>query len=428
MNKLFIHFLVLMVLSGCSFFSRKKGAPSSPLKEKRIEKINFFMETSGSMAGYLQGSTDFRKRIPNLLVNIEGKVDSGRIPVYNYYIANSMVRFPGTTQDFINAISIKQPAREKSSEMHKIFKMIAAQTDSNDISIFVSDCILSYADDVLRKKGNENLNRDNAEGELKATMTNAFLELRKKNNMCATVYGFNSGFVGDYYTYQNKKIKLNGQVIRPYYMWVIGNKELLNNFNRQLNNLESLQPHTIAINFGLFDQPVKNGNVLYKYGREGNWSVSENDGLKDVKTSDKKGCVFAYVLDLSSLPLYAQDTTYLRQHLQMKQHTLNFNIERIELTKNIDAGKLKNKEQPLINKGTHVFVFRINNLYQSGTAEINLPLQYDTSYRAMSIMDDRNVADIGGKTFALQYLIDGVRAAYQDNNQDFINVSIPIKK
>jgi hypothetical protein len=67
-------------------------------------------------------------------------------------------------------------------------------------------------------------------------------------------------------------------------------------------------------------------------------------------------------------------------------------------------------------------------VYQSGEAGIHLPLQYDTSYRSFSIMDDTKVADIAGKTFALQHLIDGVRAAYQNNSQEYIDISIPIKK
>ena len=434
MSKNVIHFLLLVVLLGCIFLcnsacnSCNKEKKTIPVKEKKISKINFFMETSGSMAGYLQGSTDFRKRIPNLLVNIEGKIDSGKIPLYNYYIADTIKRFSGNTQDFINAISTQQPAHDKSSEMHKIFKMIAEQTDSNDISIFVSDCILSYPDEVLRKKGNENINKDNAEGELKSRMTTVFIDMQHKNNMCASVYGFNSSFVGNYYTYQNNKIRLNGNVNRPYYMWVIGNRDLLIHFDKQLNELENMQSHTMAMGFGLFGNAIKEGYVLYNYEREGNWSVDGDNGLKDVSVSVKKPCAFAIVVDLSSLPEYAKDTTYLKQYLQKDQHYLEFNIEKIELTKNVNKGKLKKTEQELVSRGTHIFVLRLSNLSQSGEAAINLPLRYDTSYSALSIMDDRDVNNIAGKTFALQHLIDGVIAAYHNKKQNFINISIPIKK
>ncbi|ACU61961.1 hypothetical protein [Chitinophaga pinensis] len=419
--------LIAVIIVGCGGGDPPKGKNEPHQAKKKIVKINFFMETSGSMAGYLQGSTDFRKRIPNLLVNIEGKVDSGKLKLHNYYIADSIVPFSGSTQQFINAISTGHPTKSKSSEMHKIFEMIAQHTDSNDISIFVSDCILSYPDAVLRQKGNENINRDNAEGELKATMTKSFLDLKQHKHMCAMVYGFNSSFVGNYYTYQNKVIPIKGNVSRPYYMWVIGNRELLSHFNNQLNDLESLQPYTMAMDFGLFGEPVKGGNILFNYLREGDWAVGE-DGLKDVSASAKKPCVFAIATDLSSLPAYAKDTTYLRQHLKKQADNLDYSIEKILLAKNIDIGKLKKSERAGVQKGTHVFVLRINNVYQSGNVTLHLPLQYDTSYRALSIMDDSKVTDIDGKTFALQHLIDGVREAYQNNNQDYIDISIPIKK
>ncbi|QHS58491.1 hypothetical protein [Chitinophaga agri] len=47
----------------------------------------------------------------------------------------------------------------------------------SDISIFVADCVLFCPDHALKEKGNLNLNRDNTVGELKASMTKAFLDL-----------------------------------------------------------------------------------------------------------------------------------------------------------------------------------------------------------------------------------------------------------
>jgi len=51
-------FSFFLVFSGCSSNEDKKTVKSVS-REKKINTINFFMETSGSMAGYLKGSTDF---------------------------------------------------------------------------------------------------------------------------------------------------------------------------------------------------------------------------------------------------------------------------------------------------------------------------------------------------------------------------------
>ena len=419
-------FVCCWCFCGCNGDDEVKKT-ETPVAVAKAEKINFFMEVSGSMAGYLQGSTAFRKWIPNLLVNMEGKIDSGKLPLKTYYISDSIVPFEGSTQDFINTISTTTVAKGKSSEMHRIFKMVADKTDSNDISVFVSDCILSYPDAVLKQKGNENINSTNAEGELKATITKAFIALQQKG-ICASVYGFNSGFVGNYYTYQNNKIPLNGDVPRPYYIWVIGRKDLLLHFNRQLNAIEGFQPDHIAIDFGLFEEPVTAYNILFKYERAGEWSTNFKE-ITEADISEKKPASFAVVLNLSSLPLYAQDTNYLRKNLKKTGTHLDATITAIELTKNVNKAGLKEKEQNLVLDGTHILLCTVSNMYQDqASLGFELPLQYDTSYRNLSVMDDRTIEAMQGKTFALTHLIDGVRAAYQNNNQYFIQISIPVKK
>lgn len=418
-------FSFFLVFSGCSSNEDKKTVKSVS-QEKKIDKINFFMETSGSMAGYLKGTTDFVKTIPNLLIAIEQKIDSGKTPMHSYYIADTITPFAGTTKDFIYEISTKRPAKEKSSEMHRIFKMIADKTDSNDISMFVSDCILSYSDKDI--KSNPEINREKAEGGLKPFITSAFNDLQKKNDMCASVYGFNSNFNGTYYTYQNNKIPVNGNVVRPYYLWVIGNRDLLKKFNGELKKLESFKPDNISIDFGIFDKPITDYTVFFKYKKSGEWETG-NKGLTNVEVSKTKPATFAIGADLSSLPDYVKDTAYLLQNLNRNNDNIDFKIVRVLLQKSIDRSDLKKNEQDAFNKSTHLFLIEINNIYKpTADVRISLPLQYDTSYRKLSIMDDRKIASLSGKTFAFQYLVDGVRSAYQNANQEFINISIPIKK
>ncbi|TKK71522.1 hypothetical protein FC093_00405 [Ilyomonas limi] len=415
---------LLFLLAACTSDNGEEKA--TPAASPHINKVNFFLEVSGSMAGYLNGATDFVKTIPNLLVAIEHKVDSGRLKVHEYYIADSITPFNGSTEEFISEMATRQTAKEKSSEMQNMFKMIADKTDSNDISMFVSDCILSYSDAEV--KANKEINREKAEGGLKPLITSTFDKLQQKNNMCASVFGFMSDFNGTYYTYQNEKIPIKkGQVVRPYYLWVIGNRELLKQFNAQLYKLESFKPD-LAINFGLFDKSITDYSIFFRYKKSGEW---ETDGkaLTDVAVSKKQSVQVAVGLDLSALPPYAQDTSYLRQHLQLKTDNVDFTIANILLADDINKSDLKKNELDDLSNSTHLFIINIKDVYKPTAAlQFSLPLQYDTSYRKLSIMDDRNVANISGKTFGFEYLVDGVRAAYQNPNQDFISIDIPIKK
>ena len=76
MKKLLCIYLLFLFAACTGNKKEEKKATNAP---PHIEKVNFFLEVSGSMAGYLNGSTDFVKTIPNLLVAIEHKVDSGRL-------------------------------------------------------------------------------------------------------------------------------------------------------------------------------------------------------------------------------------------------------------------------------------------------------------------------------------------------------------
>jgi len=416
-------YFYLVALFAVAFSCTKKKTEQEKTPERQVGKVNFFMETSGSMAGYFNGSTDFVKVIPNLLVDIEGKESFGKAPLKLYYVADSLTPYTGSTKDFIREISTTKVANEKSSEMHKILEMIASKTDSNDISLFVSDCILSYPDNVI--KTNSEINKQKAPGELKALVKSTFLKL-KRDNISASLYGFNSAFFGNYYTYQNAKIKLDGQE-RPYYLWVIGNKELVEKFNKKLADLNNFKP-VLDLNFGLFEKTIEDFETFYTYEREGNWKA-ENKGISDLEVTKKKPSSFAIAVDLSALPNSISAPEYLSKHLKTSSENLEFKVKNVLLAKDLDKTKLKPREKEYLEKNTHVIVIEILDLYKDkGSVDLKLPLVYDNNYKTMSTMDDRILDSIPGKTFAFEHLIDGVREAYENSNDNFIHISIPVKK
>jgi len=414
-------FFLLLILS-CN--SGDKKITKLPPVPRELNNINFFLETSASMEGYLRGNSDFAKVIPNLLVDIEGRIKCKKSIISINYIADSIRKYSGSTRDFIHDISTTQVAVGNSSQMHKIVEAVTNATDSNDISILVSDCILSYSDADIKK--NPEINVQKADGELKADVKQAFLKM-KKRGVCATVYGFSSRFYGTYYTYQNGKILLNGEVSRPYYIWVIGNKELLQRFNKELSEIEAFKPE-LAISFGIFDAPINDYTLLFKTGKRGEW-VFDDNSLTEVSATKKSPIKFSIAVDFSSLPNYAKDSGYLRANLKLLHPDLDARLASINEAVEIDLGKAAPKEKAPLQNATHVISFEVNELYQSkGSVTLQLPLRYDTSYRNWSVMDDKNVKMIGKRTFAFEHLVNGVREAYQNNNENFINITINLKK
>lgn len=416
--------IIVATICTITFFScTKKTKDEVAIPEKHIEKVNFFMETSASMAGYFNGPTDFVKDIPNLLVDLEGKKLGTKGPLSIFYVADTLTPYKKTTEDFIRDISTTKVASEKSSEMHKILEMIASKTDSNDISIFVSDCILSYPDQVI--KTNPEINRQKAPGELKALVKATFLKL-KRDDISASLYGFTSSFFGNYYNYQNAKIKLDGGQ-RPYYIWVIGNKELVTKFNKELGSIRNFKP-VIDLNFGLFDKTIEDFETFFTYEREGMWEIKDKS-ITNLEASKKKPARFAIAVDLSALPLSISAPDYLNKHLKTRSENLDFKIKTILLTQDLDKSKLKPREKGYLENHSHVIVFEVSDIYKDNAKiELNLPLVYDNAYKELSTMDDRNLDSIPRKTFAFEHLIDGVREAYENSNDNFIHISIPVKK
>lgn len=108
-----------------------------------------------------------------------------------------------------------------------MFEQILNKTDENTVSIFVSDCILDVpngdATDFF-----ENRSID---------IRNAFTKyLNKFNDLGVEVFRLESSFKGRYY-YSHGSEYLQ-DVKRPYYMWVIGNKNILADLNKKVPFLE----------------------------------------------------------------------------------------------------------------------------------------------------------------------------------------------
>lgn len=417
---LFSVFFLCITLS-CNCKKNVAGIPV--LIPKEIKNINFFLETSASMGGYMKGNSDFVKKIPNFLVDIEGRIKSKNAAIKINYIADSITEYKGSTRDFIQDISTIRVATGNSSPMHKIFESVTNATDSNDISILVSDCILSFSDPEIKK--NPKINIEKADGALKVYVKQAFIQVNRKN-VCATVYGFSSSFFGTYYCYNNDKVQLNGE-LRPYYMWVIGNKDLVQQFNKQLTDMPGFAPE-LSISFGMFSKPIAAYTLLFTTGKSGEWTF-DNNSLKDVSVSTKKPGKFSIAVDFSALPEYAKEINYLKNNLKVTTTDLKAAFKEIKKASEIDLNKTAPKEKGPLQAASHVIIIEVSDIYQSsGTVTLKLPLRYDKSYEDWSVMDDKNVKTLGRKTFAFEHLVDGVLEAYENKNDNYIDITINLKK
>ncbi len=398
------------------FARTKDGCPV----EREISNIHFYIDNSASMAGYFTNKTQFNA----IIADLTAKIDKQIKPIDIFFIADSTVKYAKPVQDFGDDIAQTPPANQKSSQLNKMLRDMAANNDSNDVSLLVSDCILSFPDAAI--KANREINKEKAESSLKSDIYKAFYDL-KKENIATSVYAFTSAFYGTYYNYQNTKTQLKGES-RPFYIWVIANKELLPEFNASLHDISSFKPEE-SLDFGLTEKPVTKYNVISQIGREGEWNWNKSDStIADInlKKSEQAFCV---ALQLSGLPLYAQSVDYLQKNMiaDAKGCEISFDVKD---KASPDKSKLKSTSQKqMFEEANRFIIFKITAMnLPNASVHVTMPQQYDTWYKNWSAMDDKNADAIQNKTFAFDYLITGVKEAYENKNKNYIDFSIRLKQ
>lgn len=395
----------------------KDGCPAS----NEIKQVKIFLETSASMGGYFnpQYSTEYK----NIISDLVNKVDQNVKPVKIAFIADSTFRYDKTVSDFSREIATTPIAPQKSSQLHKIIDQISSETGKGIISILVSDCILSFPDDDI--KNNREINVIQADVALKNNIFRTFSALNKKH-YATSVYAFRSKFFGTYYNYQNGKIPLRSEV-RPFYIWVIGESELVSKFNSGLNEISTFKPEK-SLHFGLMDEAVTHYDIIPQLGQKGQWARTTG-GLKDIEISNTEPLQFFIGLNLRELPAYAQDIQYLQNNIKVSGvgGTVKYQFRD---KSSLDKRKLKGQGQiKQFEDASHVLMVEIVHLnINESQLQISLPLKYDMWFKDWSTMDDKSVDGRKNKTFAFEHLIGGVLEAFDTRNKEFINLSINLTK
>lgn len=432
-----LFFLVLIALGSvaCNNDQDKDGIPDDkdkcpkiaapntkdgcPLPEQKLSKVHLFIETSASMGGYFKNDAQYKEVISDLAV----KVHNFDVPLDIWFVADSMSKYKRSVTDFTKDIATTRIADQKSSELHKIISEIASKTDSNDVSILVSDCILSFP--VKDIKANWEINKTDASSTLKNNIYDTFSSL-KKRGLATSVYAFRSKFYGVYYDYQNVKTKLNGES-RPYYIWVIGSTGLLSKFDDRLTAISSFHPEE-ALHFGLLEEVIKDYNIIPGVERTGKWKA-KSGSVEGIVTTASEPAQFCVALNLAQLPAYARDIKYLEENLQVECKGCKATVK-VKNKADADVSKLKtDKQKNQLEAATHVFLVSVNEMNLSnGNIKLSLPLKYDNWYKNWSTMDDKEYKSTANKTFAFEHLITGVIEAYETKNKNLIDLSITLTK
>ena len=436
--------VIATVLTACSGGRPERGGNGQPAPADNPKPIapliikpaiNVYIENSGSMDGYVTGNTEFKGAIRDLLVLL--KHYYGPEEKIKVYFINSQIRPADTQADlatFASRINTQWSVKgedRSSSNLNRVFKMILNRTDRKTISILFSDCIYS----VTGKDAAGSLSDE------KSLTKDAFLSRWRQDSLklATTIVKMKSKFRGTYYDKDNAKTVLNGEE-RPYYICVIGNNDIMNDFNAKIplekGKVEGFDKKYIIAS-GAADAIYY--SVLLSTDNVGRFKASRKESTKeyvrgieevDMKTRNRDGSgnnrfTFAVAVDLKNI---AAEEDYL---VNPKNYTLGDNNFRIKEIKPVDKNNINASDWLRISHAnpTHLIL-----LEATGTATSNIKIalkkQMPQWIEQTHIIDDRNIRYKLDKTFGIKYLIEGIVEAYQmiyPNDKNFFEIEIKIK-
>lgn len=456
MRKVLLRFgiitILLVLISSCERSERKQiitntlkkadtisgsAIPRDSLDEQKELKIKLYIENSGSMFGYVQGRTQLKDMLQNLLVDLKYVYDEENIDIY---FINNRIHASPITEGIVNFADKLSPnsiriGETHSSDLNDIFRQITIETEDNSISILISDFIYSiHGEETVQLLGQQ-----------QALTKNVFLTAYKNGqDLTTNVYQFFSDFQGQYYDFNDKGAYLTG--VRPYYLAVIGQQNIVNLFADKIGpKLNNYNGYANEYLLTAEDFEVKDYTVLTSTLNFGRIKPVRGTGVSgqvrqiEIEESGRgdSALQIAIAVDLSALAITENYITDIVNYELSNEGFLLLEIGKIDGTDIIFSDGQKQQitvaDQPHIAFGpTHVFVFKssgekMKNL--SFNLKRNIPQWVINS----SLIDDTDLISNDTKqqkTFGLNYLINGITSGYlQATEKDsYFNITIPIQK
>lgn len=220
-------------------------SPVAPPTYTKPSLVKFYVENSGSIFGYVKGSTDYVYVLNDMAQNpdfvtqnipVDISFVNGKNPIKISHIGNS---FDGK----LSCPPMNQYGDINYSDLNVMFDTVLANAKNGVISILVSDGIYDI--------GSSDLAALDAKGI--GTRT-AFLKRLNNSvdNLQTLLVKMSSDFDGKYCYATNSRQSIMIHQKRPYYMWIIGDSDLVNRYysDAYLAKLKGYQNHARYVKVG----------------------------------------------------------------------------------------------------------------------------------------------------------------------------------
>ena len=421
--KLFVLLITIPLISNCGEPQSKKQKANKQTnstaevqahnnEEQQITESSsvatIYLENSGSMFGYVSGNGNFTTTVSTIAADCDINFDK-----VSYNMVNGKSTPLGNSLENLllplSSVSAMNKGITSTSKLTEILEQALSKSGDNKISIVISDGIYSIA-------------RDNLIGKLKSQSTltrNAFYKRLKEEDLTTYLIKYESQFKGKYYPAKGGIVNIDQT--RPYYVWVIGQTDVIN-AKFEDGYFEKLDGFVDIVKF----VKLNNGDVTAKYAmhKEKGRNRASNNSLEftDVDVNNRREFAFSLALDFSKIP-------YAKQYFDNKdiyENNLGYKVISIDSPddlKPVAKVGLKNA------KYTHIVTLEKTGP-PWGTMEFKVKDITPTWIADTNDDEDSDIKDDTSKTFGFKYLIDGISKAYDkiNNTENIAEFTIKIKK
>ncbi len=376
---------------------------SSEVAEPTLTAFNvkLYIENSGSMDGYIDGSPDFKNSLHSYMSDIQLSGITENISLH--FINSQIINKGNDITKFFTGLNSSAAFRQsggvrKSTDISFVVQKVLENCASNDVAIIVSDFIFSPG---KGKSASQYLD------EQQILLKSVFADYLKKNPQAGVMFlQLTSNFSGTYYNREDAKTKLK-DVERPYYMLIVGNKNALKSLR---NNVPETSIKGSGVknyfitenNFPTPDYAVQHGSGDFQRSR-----TNATHAISNAKKGRDGNLTFSVNVDFSKSLL---DESYL---LSADNYQLNDKQFSLKVDKN--GKKFLLKYSSSVVKKTTLSTKLLKKIPQW-----------------ISDFDDAEGLDINAalnKTYGLKTIIGGITEAFNfKNNSFYTEITIDINK
>ena len=393
MERLKVKLLVKVLLVSIMFLNISCGSRDVTVTWSSIEgptqsnnfKLKIFIENSGSMDGYMCSGSELKDAVYSYASSLSSYADTTELN----YINSRIIPYKYDMRRFIKDLDPYHfhvaGGNTSNSDIAAMFESVLNQTDDHTVSIFVSDCILDVPNgDAMDFFENRSID-----------IRNAFAKhLNKHSDLGVEIFCLESTFDGRYYYSAGSELLKN--VKRPYYMWVIGNKNILAHLNKQVPPFTEIK-HGIK-NYFAFST---NSNIPFEITNTKN--IAKGNQCVPTKNSDGD---YEFLIK-----------TNLRKTLQGADVLANPS-NYATITSGIIVNGITELPNSSTSSFTHIINVIITNTSKSYAERITLKPLYAPNWLEEANDDSgKDVRNNINKTTGIKYLVQGVADAYKKQEQ-----------